>query len=177
MNTRWKNITKQLSGRRNPWYRSLSRSGLSVYFICPHIYCRTSRKYITFIQIIKIQIPWKIINKEQVYVRYLCSSRLPPFPPLSCCYGIGWSLPSSVGLPSVTGKPSGYLSWAGYFSGDSGAIGFGFPRGEEDHPHLFRERFKGMSPEERQDFIRKRFDRFRDRPTAPETDEQGKSNE
>lgn len=93
-----------------------------------------------------------------------------------------WLIPSIIGWSAICyWQALGLFILSRLFFGGFGRDGFGFPRGEEEHPHLFRERFKDMSPEERQAFIRKRFDRFRDRfddrPTAPETDEQDKSNE
>lgn len=89
-----------------------------------------------------------------------------------------WLIPSIIGWSAICyWQALGLFILSRLFFGGFGHHGFGFPHGGHDHPHLFRERFKDMSPEERQAFIRKRFDRFRDHPTAPEADEQDESNE
>ena len=52
----------------------------------------------------------------------------------------------------------GRLFFGGFGHRGFGHHGFGFPHGGHEHPHLFREKFKNMSPEERKDFIRQRFE-------------------
>ena len=94
-----------------------------------------------------------------------------------------WLIPSIIGWSAISYWQAlglfilSRLFFGGFGHRGFGHHGFGFPHGE--HTHLFREKFKNMSPEERKDFIRQRFEErqelFNDRmfgkkeqPDAPE---------
>ncbi len=73
-----------------------------------------------------------------------------------------WLIPSIIGWSAISyWQALGLFILSRLFCGGVGRHGvghhgFGMPHGE--HPHLFREKFKNMSPEERKDFIRQRFE-------------------
>ncbi|WP_303179663.1 hypothetical protein [uncultured Butyricimonas sp.] len=73
-----------------------------------------------------------------------------------------WLIPSIIGWSAISYWQAlglfilSRLFFGGFGRHGFGHHGFGMPHGE--HPHLFREKFKNMSPEERKDFIRQRFE-------------------